>query len=392
MKLLGVQKFIKSHPNDWEALLSQAPYCLNISRDQMFGRNLIMFKYNQIDSDFSNDIVKECRGIILDEDTFEPVSVPYFKFFNAGEPNAANVDWSTAVVTEKIDGSLMKVVKLSDGNLLISTNGCIDAFKCNLPDSVRNTEDIKTFGELFMKAIKLYAEKVDICEDLAEEWFKSFLSAGKTYMFELCSPFTRIVIPHTEIKLYFHGWRDNTTLNEIPFVECDLISAFPIPKIYPLKSIDDCIKAASELPWDDEGYVVLDKDFNRIKVKSIEYLKIHRLANNGNMSSKRAIELWIEGDYEEVLAYFPEYRPTFDKIQKSFDDTVSKIEQLYHDLMIIDLHNRKDQASWIFKNAGKKYSSVLFHLLDHDCKVQDRLKEIAKTRLDSFIGIIGFKV
>lgn len=70
--------FIKEHA-DWEVLLSQAPYFLKISRDQKFGRNLIMFKYSQEDSDLSNDIVKECRGIILDEDTFEPISVPYFK-------------------------------------------------------------------------------------------------------------------------------------------------------------------------------------------------------------------------------------------------------------------------------------------------------------------------
>ena len=73
--------FIKEHSN-WEALLSQAPYCLKISRDQKFGRNLIMFKYSQEDSDFSNDIVKECRGIILDEDTFEIISYSYNKFFN----------------------------------------------------------------------------------------------------------------------------------------------------------------------------------------------------------------------------------------------------------------------------------------------------------------------
>ena len=112
--------FINEHA-DWEELLSQAPYCLNISRDQKFDRNLIMFKYSQQDSDLSNDIVKECRGIILDEDTFEPISVPYFKFFNAGEPNAAEVDWSSAKVLQKIDGSLIKVVKFSDHEIVIRT-------------------------------------------------------------------------------------------------------------------------------------------------------------------------------------------------------------------------------------------------------------------------------
>ena len=96
--------------------------------------------------------------------------------------------------------------------------------------------------------------------------------------------------------------------------------------------------------------------------------------------------------YEEVLSYFPEYRPTFDKIQNAFDTTVQKIDSLYHDLMVIDLHNRKDQATWIFKNAGKKYAGTLFHMLDHDCSAAERLKEFAAMRLDSFIDLISLDV
>lgn len=394
---LKVLDFIKANI-DWEQKLSVAPYCLKISHDEIFGHKLVMLKYNQIDSDFGSDIVCECRGIVFDEtdpSDIKPISIPYFKFFNFGEIHAATIDWSTAVCTEKIDGSLMKVVKLSDGNLLISTNGCINAFKCNLPESVNRDKDgcqFKTFGELFIHAVKLEAKRHNIDDNSAIDWFKSYLNIGYTYMFELVSPYSRIVVPHTETKLYFHGWRNNQTLEEIPFIDSDLFIAFSSPKLFALKSIDDCVKAASELPWDEEGYVVFDKDFNRIKIKSIEYVKIHRLANNGNMSPRRAVELWIEGDYEEVLAYFPEYRPTFDKIQNAFDTTVQKIDSLYHDLMVIDLHNRKDQATWIFKNAGKKYAGTLFHMLDHDCLAAERLKEFATMRLDSFIDLIGLDI
>jgi hypothetical protein len=79
-----------------------------------------MFKYSQQSSDFSNDIVKECRGIILDEDTLEPVSIPYFKFFNVGEPNAAEVDWASAKVLQKIDGCV------KDTTLIKTTNGDVE--------------------------------------------------------------------------------------------------------------------------------------------------------------------------------------------------------------------------------------------------------------------------
>ena len=130
--MLKVQEFIKAN-SDWECLLSSEPYCLFISYDKMFGRNLVMFKYNQLDSDLGNPIVQECRGLILDADTFEVVSFPFTKFFNYGEANAVDVDWRTSYVTEKIDGSIVKVVNL-DGNFLISTNGVIDAFKCSLSE------------------------------------------------------------------------------------------------------------------------------------------------------------------------------------------------------------------------------------------------------------------
>jgi hypothetical protein len=105
MKLLDVQKFIKSHPNDWEVLLSNKPFCLNITRQVWNNLNLVMFKYNQIESDFNESIVRECRGLILNEDTYDVVSYPFNKFGNVGEGAwVDNIDWNSAHVLEKCDG------------------------------------------------------------------------------------------------------------------------------------------------------------------------------------------------------------------------------------------------------------------------------------------------
>ena len=134
MKKLAVQQFIEQH-SDWEKLLQEKPYCMTISRDKMFGRNLVMLKYSQIDSDFKNEIVRECRGLILDEDTFEPVCVPFFKFGNYGESYCPEIDWKSCWVGEKLDGSLIKIVRIGN-NLLWSTNGTIDAFKAPLAEQI----------------------------------------------------------------------------------------------------------------------------------------------------------------------------------------------------------------------------------------------------------------
>lgn len=90
--------FILNNKN-WESILTTFPYNLNIVRDD----NYIMFKYNQIASDFSLDIVKESRGVIFDERNWKVVCQPFNKFFNYNEPNAAEINWSKDLkITEKL--------------------------------------------------------------------------------------------------------------------------------------------------------------------------------------------------------------------------------------------------------------------------------------------------
>lgn len=108
---LGIQHFIEQHA-DWEKLLQEKPYCISISRDVVFGRKLIMFKYSQIDSDFNLKLVRECRGIILDEDTLEVVCHPFDKFGNYGESYCPEIDWKSCYVTEKIDGCVREDTKI----------------------------------------------------------------------------------------------------------------------------------------------------------------------------------------------------------------------------------------------------------------------------------------
>lgn len=93
-------KFIKEH-EDWKELLQRAPYFLEVKEEEGF----VLLKYSQIKSDFSQPIVQECRGIILDSNN-GIVCWPFDKFFNYGECYAAKIDWSSAKVQEKIDGCL----------------------------------------------------------------------------------------------------------------------------------------------------------------------------------------------------------------------------------------------------------------------------------------------
>jgi hypothetical protein len=89
--------------------------------------NLVMLKYNQLIAPMHEPITQECRGLILDEaDDWRVVSFPYRKFFNHGEPNAAPIDWGTARVYEKLDGSLMTLYPYR-GQWRVASSGTPDA-------------------------------------------------------------------------------------------------------------------------------------------------------------------------------------------------------------------------------------------------------------------------
>ena len=148
------------------------------------------------------------------------------------------------------------------------------------------------FGELFLKAIDGYFEG----------------NPNYTYMFELVSPYNKIVVDYPEIKAYHLATRDNITGEE---VEINL--GIEKPKQYKLKTEEDVKRAASRLPFDEEGYVVVDKYYNRVKIKSPAYVNAHRLVNNHVINRERALGLIMQNEQEEFLSYFPEYTKEFKK-------------------------------------------------------------------------------
>ena len=391
-QMLHIQKFITEH-SDWEALLQEKPYCITISRDVKFGHNLIMFKYSQIDSDFNEALVRECRGLILDEDTLEPVCVPFFKFGNYGESYCPEIDWKSCWVGEKLDGSLIKLSRIGD-DILWSTNGTIDAFKAPLAEQIGCTA--KSFGELAYFAVldnyrKACNLSVSDCIDqgCADSWLKSIVKPGFTYMFELTSPFNKVVVQWRETRLSFLGVRNNETLQETYFSDHELKCIFNTPKVFPLRSIDDCVKAANELDCNNEGFVVCDKNFNRVKVKSPTYVALHHMRNNGVLSYERGIEIVRGNELEEVVTYFPEFKDHLEKIKEKYDFLVSRLEASWDGFstLVTALAPRKEAAIWITKNFD--IPGVGFALLDG--KVKSVKEWIEKCPAKNLVKWLGFK-
>jgi hypothetical protein len=403
------QNWLLQHKSDYQQILAEKPYCVAVSYDTIHGKSLVIFKYSQIDSDFSNPFVKLCRGLILDASTFEPVSFPFVKFHNYGESYCPNIDWKNCWVGQKVDGSLIKVVKLDNGKLLVSTNGTIDAFKAGLPEQIGCTA--KTFGDLFVEAVeknrdKCYAAAMANHEcfpngiEAPLDWLASLLRKDVTYMFELTSPFNKVVVPWHETKAWLLGERDNKTFEETYFSDSFLRYTFDTPKVFKLGSIEECVFAAEQLGTDEEGFVVCDKDFNRVKIKSPTYVALHHMKNNGVLSYERGLEIVRGNELAEVLTYFPEFKEHLEKIKERYDKAVEDLQNLDAALSSWISENGYDAQHWLIENGGKdrkklalwlfkatKNPGVGFAIVDGKVSsTAEWLKSMPSSKLVSFLG------
>lgn len=272
--------------------------------------------------DFFDPIVKECRGIILNKDTFDVVCYPFSKFGNYTESYADKIDWNSARIQEKIDGSLMKLYYYNN-KWNWATNGMIDANDACISD------DGRTFYDLIKSAVNY----TDIDFDS--------LDKDNTYMFELVSPLKRIVIQYSQTVLYHIGTRNNKTGKEL-----DVNIGVRKPKQYDYTTLSECIKFVEE--FDDglhEGFVVVDKNYHRIKIKSTSYLAMHRAIDNHKVFTlKRAIGI-IRANCVERYKDFPvEY-----EYLKKVDYDISKLrkevyEYLIYAINLFEENNRENKA------------------------------------------------
>lgn len=359
--MLNIVKFIIEHPHDWEALLTSPPYSLSIKRKD----TRILFKYSQIESDFSLDIVKEARGLILEDKTWKVICYPFNKFFNFGEEYADNIDWESAVVETKEDGSLIKIYFYND-EWKIATNGTIDA-----EDAELQSGPYKNFRQLFDAA----AEKCHFDFSKLNRYF--------TYCCEICSEFNIIICPQSEIRLIHIGTRNNRTFQE---VETDI--GIPHPQRYALSSLEDCIAMAKTFDFTKEGFVVKDKNYNRIKVKSEDYVRVHRLANNGSMTEERAIELIRENELDEFFTYFPHYKEYIERIKAKIAALSYTIDKDISRARVIkeNSSSRKDFAAWV---AGLSSLEKAIAFLVYDEKIESGDQYIASLTTKKLARLIS---
>ena len=106
-----------------------------------------------------------------------------------------------------------------------------------------------------------------------------------------------------------------------------LVSAFfKTPKEYDFHSAQDVVDSAKELPWDEEGYVVVDSNFNRVKIKSPAWLVAHYARSNNLISKESLIQVILDGEQEEFLVDANDYREELESVEQEMEDFVKDLD------------------------------------------------------------------
>lgn len=340
--------------------------------------NLVLLKYDQINSPFSEPLARECRGIILDEaDNWRVVARAFDKFFNHSEGHAASIDWKTARVQEKVDGSLCMLYWYG-GKWHVATTGTPDGGGPVHGSSM-------TFAELFWRTFRAMGLRLPHEHD--ESWRRHRVS----FVFELTSPLNRVVVRYAEARLTLLAARqiDGAHSCDPEYQQPELnvrhlADMYPVVREHPLQSFEEIAATFQALdPLTSEGYVVVDDAFRRVKVKHPGYVALHQMKGEG-MTEKRALEVVRAGETAEVLAAFPEYSEDFRRVSAAYEGLIAELERAYSAFR--DIQEQKAFAAEALKT---RCSAALFRV--RAGKAASIREFLTTARIEMLVEILGLK-
>lgn len=310
---------------------------------------LYVLNYDQINSPKTNDIVKECRSLVLGVDFIGDLNEPEFyvdsysfdRFFNAGEvkfPHKIN----KMTAHEKMDGSIVTLWydDKYEGKWIYRTRSMI------MPESNINGWD-RTWKDLIESSIGNY-------ENVSEHF---------SYIFEVTGEENRVVVRYEKDKpATLLAVRSNITGKYLLDEEVDIIAEYngwDRPRRFKFETLADVAEAASELPNLEEGYVMYYKGCPIGKVKNPAYVAAHHLRGEG-LNPKRCLDLVILGEIDEYLAVFPEDSERLERHKDLLDRALQTINDAYEKHK--HLENQKDFALAVVPLCGGRIGSCLFSM------------------------------
>jgi RNA ligase len=283
-----------------------------------------------------DEVTLMCRGLVTDN-TRDIVATPFQKFFNIEEGKFEPTD--TFEVYEKMDGSL-GIIFWYEGQWVVATRGSF-------------TSD---------QAIK--------AKELLKKYNTDIMFRHLTFCFEVLYKNNRIVVDYGDYEgLVLLGTFDKN--GKEYDVEMWREYGFDVVKKY--DGINDYKELKQMVKNDQEGFVVKFSNGDRIKVKGVEYLRLHKIMTN--VTTTGVWEYLRNGEdvmeilkdvpdefYDKIKTYVRDLKYSYFQISedvgKKFD---GKMYGKYNDKEPIE--DRKEFAEWVFTQP-KHMSGILFRMFD----------------------------
>lgn len=228
-----------------------------------------------------------------------------------------------------------------------------------------NNKSGTTFNQLFWNTVK---DKYNLDT--------SKLTKGYTYVFELTTPYNIVVKPHGESSASLLTVRNLETLKEVSFEELTVIAetlGVPRVKAYDLniKNVGTLLKTFEDMDSFFEGYVIVDINHNRVKVKSPKYVAIHHLKNR--TAEYAIMDVIKANEVEEFISVIPERQKEVLSLKENYDKLSEKLHKIWSDVEVLKPKNitpkeKKKFAEAVFetceKNNIKHFSGLFFGLYD----------------------------
>lgn len=302
---------------------------------------LVILNYHQLDSPKTNPIACECRGLVLELDTWDLVARAFPRFFNWGEVQEKMADFQwPCKATSKEDGSL---------GLLYYYKGWRFNTRGSFGEGYVNFSDI-TWTELFCRVIGSELNEIGLPK--------------LTYIFELTSIFNKVVRLYEEPSAYFlTAFEGENELADhiIKSIRRGMINSGlnvkspEMPSFSSAESVYQNLLKRAETDPTFEGYVLNDGE-NRWKIKSDTYVALHHMRGEDNLfNPKYQIPFILKGETNEVITYFPEAKESITKNQEIIDIALDSLIKLWYKTKHIE-----SPRDFGLEVGRKPFSSLLF--------------------------------
>lgn len=360
MKTLLVQDYLKSGKS-LENLKSE--YGVN----SYVTNGKISLNYDMILASRFDPLSAQCRGLILREKTYEIVAYGLNRFYNLAEVQSdLNLDWNTAIYENKLDGTC----------IICYFDNILNKWCCatrSRSEADVNFDNIMTFSELvdYTISTQFYKNNFSNINNLMNFVFPIW-SKDYTFVFELTTPLNRIVCKYNDYKLTLLAVRNNKTfLEEDPLQWSRPDLELMVPETFKFSDLQNLIEVINTWnPEQYEGVVIKDCNFNRVKVKNLQYVAFNKLRDSLSASPRNCLEIILLDKSDDLVGMLPDF--ILDRIN-SLKIALKKVFEITEN-DFNDIKNIDDMKSFAMQAELKLWPAALYALKRN--KVSD-LKDFA---------------